>query len=103
MKKLFLIACIVLLTMSANAQTDNDTDMPVTFETEEQFAEHLINKTVELYTPTQIIDIKWQGLMNRNHFSVCVNLKDTKIKLYAPFSVLEERYDGALLTLELTF
>ena len=103
MKKLFLMACTALLTMSANAQTDNDTDMPVTFETEEQFAEHLINKTVELYTPTQIIDIEWQGLMKRNHFSVCLNLKDTKIKLYAPFSVLEEQYDGALLTLELTF
>jgi hypothetical protein len=103
MKKLFLIACIVLLTMSANAQTDNTTYTPVTFETEEQFAEHLINKTVELYTPTQIIDIEWQGLMKRNHFFVCLNLKDTKIKLYAPFSVLEEQYDGALLTLELTF
>ena len=103
MKKLFLVTCCAFLTMSANAQTDNHTEMPITFATEEQFAEHLINKTVELYTVDKVIDIEWRGLMMRNHFSVCLNLKDTKIKFYAPFSVLEDEYNGALLTLEYTF
>ena len=103
MKKLFLIACIVLLTMSANAQTDNYTDMPQTFDTEEQFIEHLITEAVDLYSPRKTVDVKWRRLVYNQELSLTLGFNDTTVKICAPFGVFDNQYNGALLNLEYKF
>jgi hypothetical protein len=90
--------------LSSATYADNKTDnLSVTFETEEEFFEHLIHKSIDLYVPKTKINVGLRDLFYQEQLSITVNLKDAQIKFYAPFGVVDEKYDGALLTIEYRF
>jgi len=95
-----LTAVLIASPVSADNKTDN---LSVSFETEEEFVEHLINKSIDLYAPKRTVDIGLRNLFYDDQISITVNLKDAQIKLYAPFGVVDEKYDGTLLTIEYRF
>ena len=102
MKILFLI--LVTFLLSSATYADNKTDnLSVTFETEEEFFEHLIHKSIDLYVPKTKINVGLRDLFYQEQLSITVNLKDAQIKFYAPFGVLEEEFNGSFFAFEFRF
>lgn len=99
-----LIGILTAVLIASPVLGDNETDnLSLSFKTEEEFVEHLINKSIDLYAPKRVVDIGLRNLFYDDQLSITVNLKDAQIKLYAPFGVVDEKYDGALLTIEYRF
>ena len=90
--------------MCSATYADNKTDnLSVTFETEEEFFEHLIHKSIDLYVPKTKVNVGLRDLFYQEQLSITVNLKDAKIKFYAPFGVLEEEFNGSFFAFEFKF
>lgn len=90
--------------LSSATHADNKTDnLSVAFETEEEFFEHLIHKSIDLYVPKTKINVGLQDLFYQEQLSITVNLKDAQIKFYAPFGVLEEEFNGSFFAFEFKF
>ena len=102
MKVLTIFFTAFLLSSATHA--DNKTDnLSVAFETEEEFFEHLIHRSIDLYAPKTKINVGLRDLFYQEQLSITVNLKDAQIKFYAPFGVLEEEFNGSFFAFEFKF
>lgn len=100
MLQIFFTAFLLSSATYADNKTDN---ISIAFETEEEFFEHLINKTLDLYTSKREINVGLRDLFYQEQLSITVNLKDAQIKFYAPFGVLEEEFNGSFFAFEFKF
>ena len=99
-----LTTLLTAFLISSVTYADNKTDnLSVTFETEEEFFEHLIHKSIDLYVPKTKINVGLRDLFYQEQLSITVNLKDAQIKFYAPFGVLKEEFTGSFFAFEFRF
>lgn len=90
------------LSAVVHAQTDNQSNL-VTFETEEEFVTHLISETADLYKTPNTIDVEWTGVFYSKQFTINLGFEDVDVRVSAPLTVLNQKYNGTLLTLEYRF
>lgn len=99
-----LTTLLTAFLISSVTYADNKTDnLSVTFETEEEFFEHLIHRSIDLYVPKTKVNVGLQDLFYQEQLSITVNLKDAQIKFYAPFGVLQEEFNGSFFAFEFKF
>lgn len=102
MKKIFF-TLFMLPAMVAVADTDNDTEDIMTFDTEEEFVEHLIEGAIDYYAPKSSFDIHYRSLLLENRLTFQLGFQDTDIFVTTPINLYSKEFNGALFTINYRF